>query len=159
MIPRAYIMPAMCAVCPACKSAIDAAALSSSHSSASSPTSAWNAVDLRKDRRLVPIAISRYPAIVQSCPNPIRLSRFNASRNCFGVYLRLLGSGGHMCDETASFSHTDTSIRCWNGNINHMYYTTNSTTSRGKYRWMILTSPPHYIPFDTAWRTRPCRPQ
>ncbi|KAI0603804.1 Telomere-associated helicase, partial [Pyrenophora tritici-repentis] len=57
------------------------------------------------------------------------------------VHLRPLGSAGHICDETASFSHTNASSRCWNGNTSHMYHTTSSPTSRGKYRWIILTSP------------------
>ncbi|KAF2175247.1 hypothetical protein K469DRAFT_765594, partial [Zopfia rhizophila CBS 207.26] len=41
----------------------------------------------------------------------------------------------------ASFSHTITSNHYWNGNTNHKYHTNNSPTSRGKYLWMILTSP------------------
>jgi hypothetical protein len=88
----------------------------------------------------MPIAISRYAAIVYSCPIPIWLSRFNAFRNLSVVYLRLLGSAGHMCDDTASFSYTNASNRCWNGNTNYKYYTTNLPTSRGKYWWIMLTS-------------------
>jgi hypothetical protein len=81
----------------------------------------------------MPIAISQYATIVHFCPISIRLSRFNASRNLSVVYLRLLESAGYMCDDTASFSHTNASNRCWNGNTNYKYYTTNLLTSRGKY--------------------------
>jgi hypothetical protein len=112
MMPRAYIMPAMCTVCPACMSAMADHVFSSFHSSFSSPSSARNAVDLRKNRWLMLIAISRYARIVNSNPNPILLSRFNASLNQSLVYLRPLGSAGHMCDDITSFSYTIASSRC-----------------------------------------------
>ncbi|KAI0567853.1 hypothetical protein Alg130_12463 [Pyrenophora tritici-repentis] len=51
MIPRAYTSPATCDVWPACSSAIESPACSSAHSLFSSPSSAWNAVDPRKNRR------------------------------------------------------------------------------------------------------------
>ena len=120
MMPRAYIMPATCDVCPACKSAIIPAMFSSSHALFSSPSSGWNALPLRMNRRLMPMAISRYAGMVNSNPNPIRLSRFNVSRNRSLVHLRPFGSAGHMCDDMLSFSHTIASNRCWNGNTNHM---------------------------------------
>jgi hypothetical protein len=113
--------------------AIDALACSSSYASFSFLSSALNAVDLRKNRRLMLIAISQYAAIVYFCPILIQLLRFNASRNLSVVYLRLLGSASYMCDDTASFSYTNASNRCWNSNTNYKYYTTNSLTSRGKY--------------------------
>jgi hypothetical protein len=140
IIPLIYIIPAMCAVYPACLSAINAPAFSLFYSSFSSPSSVLNAVAPRKNCWLILIAISRYAAIVNSCPNPNRLSRFNASRNRSDVYLRPLGLAGYICDETASFSYNVASNRCWNGNTNYKYYTTNSPTSRGKYRCMILMS-------------------
>jgi hypothetical protein len=90
-------------------------------------------VDPRKNRWLMPIAILRYAAIVHFYPIPIWLSRFNASCNLSVIYLRLLGLAGYMCDDTASFSYTNASNCCWNGNTNYKYYTTNSPTSRGKY--------------------------
>jgi hypothetical protein len=77
-------------------------------------------VDPRKKRRLMLIAILRYAAIVNACPNPILLSRFNASRNWSLVHFRPLGLVGYMCDDITSFSHTIVSNRCWNGNTNHM---------------------------------------
>jgi hypothetical protein len=58
------------------------------------------------------IIISRYAAIVYSCPILIRLSRFNASRNLSVVYLRPLESAGYICDDTASFSYTNAFNRC-----------------------------------------------
>jgi hypothetical protein len=58
--------------------------------------------------------------MVNSNPNPIRLSRFNVSWNRSLVHLRPLGSAGHMCDDITSFSHTIASNRCWNGNTNYM---------------------------------------
>jgi hypothetical protein len=85
---------------------------SSFYSSLSSPSSVLNAVDPRKNRRLILIAISRYAAIVNACPNPILLSRFNASRNQSLVYFRPLGSASHMCDDITSFSYTVASNRC-----------------------------------------------
>jgi hypothetical protein len=111
-----------------------AAMFSSFHSSLSSPSSAANAVDPRKNRRLMPMATSRYAAIVSSCLSPIRLSRFNVSRTRSEVHLRPFGSAGHKWDEIASFSHTIASSRCWNGSTSHKYHTSSSPTSRGKYR-------------------------
>jgi hypothetical protein len=66
-------------VCPACMSAMADPAFSSFHSSFSSPSSAWNAVDFRKNRRLMLMAISQYAGMVNSSPNLIRLLRFNVS--------------------------------------------------------------------------------
>jgi hypothetical protein len=120
IMPRAYIIPATCTVCPACMSAMADPTFSSFHSSFSSPSLAWNAVDFRKNRRLMPMAISRYAGMVNSNPNPIRLSRFTVSRNRSLVHLRQLGSAGHMCDDMTSFSHTMASNRCWNGNTKLM---------------------------------------
>jgi hypothetical protein len=92
--------------------AINALACSSSYTSFSSSSSALNAVDPRKNRRLMLIAILRYAAIVYFYSILIRLLRFNASRNLSVVYLRPLESAGYICDDTASFSYINASNRC-----------------------------------------------
>jgi hypothetical protein len=66
------------------------------------------------------IAILWYAAIVNSNPNLILLLRFNASLNQSLVYLCLLRSASHMCDDITSFSYTIASNCCWNGNTNYM---------------------------------------
>jgi hypothetical protein len=134
IIPRAYINPAIYAVYPTYSSTINALIFSSSYASLSSPSSVLNTIDLRKNRRLIPIAISQYTAIVHSCPITMQLLRFNTSHNLSVIHLRLLGSASYMCDNTVSFSYTIASNRCWNSNTNYKYYTTNSPTSRSKYR-------------------------
>ena len=99
-------------MCPACLSATNAAVFSLFYSLLLSLSSVLNAVDLRKNRQLILIAISQYAAIVNACPNPILLLRFNALRNQLLVYFYLLGSASHMCDNITSFSYTIASNCC-----------------------------------------------
>jgi hypothetical protein len=67
MMPRAYIIPATCIVCPACMSVMADPTFSLFYSSFSSPSSAWNAVDFRKNRRLMPMAIVRVRWVNHKC--------------------------------------------------------------------------------------------
>src|SRR5271155_759553 len=76
-----------------------------------------------------------------STPMPTILSFLIAFLIRSDVHFVPLGSGAHMCDDISVFFHTSTSNFCCNGNTNHIYHTHNSPTSRGKYRWMTLTSP------------------
>jgi hypothetical protein len=112
IIPRAYINPVIYTVYSACLLAIDAPAYSSSHTSFLSLSSALNAVDLRKNCRLMLITILQYAAIVYFYPILIWLSRFNASRNLSVIYLRPLELASYIYDDTASFSYTNASNCC-----------------------------------------------
>lgn len=74
----------------------------------------------------------------------------------------------HFWIDAAELDHNHDLIRWTNGTTNHLYQTTNSPTSRGKYRWMIFTSalycsPLWYCVTNTTmpssmnkFRNRPC---
>src|SRR4051812_8042093 len=79
--------------------------------------------------------------MANSTPIPATFSRLMAFLIRSDVHFFPFGSAGYMCDDITLFFHISTSTFCCHGNTNHMYYTHNAPTSRGKYRWMILTSP------------------
>lgn len=139
IISCAYINPAIYTICLAYLLAINTAIFFLLYFLFFSSFLALNAVDLRKNRQLMLIAISRYAAIINSYSILIQLLRFNAFYNLLVVYLRLFALASYIYNNTAFFFYTNASNYCQNSNTNYKYYITNLPTLRSKYQQIILT--------------------